>query len=361
MVMRGGTSKGVYFLADDLPADVAERDAFLLAVMGTPDARQIDGIGGAHPLTSKVAIVSASADSNADVDYLFLQLGVEEPTVSDRQNCGNLLAGVAPFAVERGLVTIDPTVETATVRVRMLNTNSVATAHISVVDGQPVYEGDTAISGSPGTAAAIRLDFDDIAGSSTGALLPTDNIVDSFCGIDTTLVDNGMPVVLLRATDLGISGYEDPADLEANDSLRELLEMIRLKAGAAMNLGDVADTTVPKMTIVSAPRDGGAFNTRTFIPHRCHQAIGVLGAVAAATGVMIPGAVGHELLSLDAGADTAPVDTALDDTVLVEHPTGSFGAAVAVEMIDGTPSVTRAGIVRTARKIMDGTLYPRSY
>jgi len=358
MVMRGGTSKGVYFLASDLPAAVTDRDALLLAIMGSPDARQIDGIGGAHPLTSKVAIVSASPDADADVDYLFLQLGVDEPTVSDRQNCGNLLAGVAPFAIERGLVSVDPTADVATVRVRMLNTDSIATAHLTVADGRPIYEGDTAISGVPGTGSAIRLDFEDIAGSSTGALLPTGNIVDSFCGLDTTLVDNGMPVVLLRASDLGVTGYESPEDLEANDSLRELLEMVRLKAGAAMNLGDVAATTVPKMTIVSPAQHGGAFTTRTFIPHRCHQAIGVLGAVAAATGVMIPGAVGHELLTTsDAPSAANPTDA----MVLVEHPTGSFGAAVSVKMIDGEPTVARAGIVRTARKIMDGTLYPRAY
>jgi len=352
--MRGGTSKGVYFVANDLPAAAEARDALLLAVMGTPDARQIDGIGGAHPLTSKVAIVSVSEDADAEVDYLFLQLGVDQPTVSDRQNCGNLLAGVAPFAIERGLVTVKADERSATVRVRMLNTNSIATAHIEVDNGQPVYRGTTAISGAPGTAAAIRLDFDNIAGSSTGALLPTGNVVDTFCGVDTTLVDNGMPVVVLRASDLGISGYESPNELEANESLRELLEMIRIKAGAAMNLGDVADTSVPKMTIVSAPLNGGAFNTRTFIPHRCHQAIGVLGAVAAATGVMIPGAVGHELLDLTNGRSD-------DGTMLVEHPTGSFGAAVSISIIDGKPSVTRAGIVRTARKIMDGRLFPRDY
>lgn len=348
MVLRGGSSKGAYFLADDLPSDPAARDDLLLRIMGSPDDRQIDGIGGAHPLTSKVAIVATSADDDADVDYLFLQVSVDEPLVSDRQNCGNLLAGVAPFAIERGLIVVDPHAEHVEVRVRMLNTDSLATATIAVADGTPRYDGTTAISGVPGTAAEIRLDFEGIAGGSTGALLPTGNVADTIAGIDCTLIDNGMPVVVMRADAVGVAGDEAPEALEANQVLRAKLEAIRLEAGQLMGLGDVTDTTVPKLTMVSEPLNGGHLNTRTFIPHRCHQAIGVLGAVSVATAVLLPGAPSSEVRT---GGE--------DGVVTLEHPTGTFDAAVAVALSDGEIAVERAGIIRTARKLMDGHVYPR--
>ncbi|HAY66816.1 MAG TPA: 4-oxalomesaconate tautomerase, partial [Acidimicrobiaceae bacterium] len=274
MILRGGSSKGAYFLASDLPAEPRQRDELLLRIMGSPDARQIDGIGGAHPLTSKVAVVSPSPDNDADIDYLFLQISVDEALVSDRQNCGNLLAGVAPFAIERSLFKAEPATGDHAVRIKMLNTDSVATARLSTIDGAPVYSGTTAISGVPGTAAAIALEFQDIAGGSTGALLPTGRRVDEIEDVACTLIDNGMPVVVMAADQLGISGYESCHDLEANVMLRTKLEAIRLTAGARMGLGDVTATTVPKLTMVAPPQAGGHLCTRTFIPHRCHDAIG---------------------------------------------------------------------------------------
>ncbi len=346
MIMRGGTSKGAYFLSDQLPTDPSERDNLLLAIMGTPDPRQIDGIGGAHPLTSKVAIVGLSNNLDADVEYLFLQIGVEETTVSDRQNCGNLLAGVGPFSVERGLVTGSGT--TTAVRVHMLNTDSIATASFAIVDGRPVYAGDVAISGVPGTASPVRLDFEGIAGSSCGALLPTGNITDELDGVQCTLIDNGMPVVVMRADALGVSGHETCADLEANTSLTERLEHIRHQAGFLMNLGDVADTTVPKLTLVAPPRHGGHLSTRTFIPHRCHEAIGVLGAVSVATAALLTGSPASQVITDDDR-----------ETISIEHPTGTFEAAVGMSTgSDGLPTIERAGIIRTTRKLMDGTVYP---
>jgi len=348
MVLRGGSSKGAYFLSDDLSADVAARDDLLLRIMGSPDGRQIDGIGGAHPLTSKVAIVSPSTGGGADVDYLFLQVSVDEPLVSDRQNCGNLLAGVAPFAIERGLVVVDAEADRAEVRVRMLNTDSLATATVSVAGGVPVYDGSTAISGVPGTAAEIRLDFDGIAGGSTGALLPTSNLRDTIAGVDCTLIDNGMPVVVMRADAVGVVGDEAPADLEANQALRAKLEQIRREAGELMGLGDVTDTTVPKLTMVSTPRSGGHLATRTFIPHRCHQAIGVLGAVSVATAALLPDSPAFEVRH-----------GGTESIVTLEHPTGTFDASVSVAIDGGDVTVERAGIVRTARKLMDGLVYPR--
>jgi len=348
MIMRGGSSKGAYFLRDDLPADRTVRDGLLRRVMGSPDARQIDGLGGAHPLTSKIAVIAPSTDDDADVDYLFLQVGVDNDVVSDRQNCGNLLAGVAPFAIERALVDT-PADGEARVRIRMLNTDSIATARLTMAGGAPVYDGDTAISGVPGTAAAIALDFENIAGGSAGALLPSGSATHEIEGVECTLIDNGMPVVVMRAGDLGRTGYEDCAELEADEALRTVLEKVRLQAGELMGLGDVSDTTVPKLTMVAAPRDGGHICTRTFIPHRCHDAIGVLGAVSVATAALLPNSPGASVL-------TAPTD----GVVRLEHPTGHFDAVIEISSDeDGNVDVPRAGIIRTARKLMDGTVFPR--
>jgi 4-oxalomesaconate tautomerase len=348
MVMRGGTSKGLYLAREDLPGDPERRDDLLLRLMGSPDDRQIDGLGGGHPLTSKVAVVAPATDDDADVEYLFLQLGVDQALVTDRQNCGNLLAGVGPFAMERGWV--QPNGDPSTVRIRMVNSGGIAVARFPTADGLPRYEGETAISGTPGTAAAISLSFRDIAGGSCGSLLPTGNVQDVLAGVPVTCVDNGMPVVTIRATDLGIDGAETCRELEKNHRLRELLERIRTEAGPAMHLGDVTEITVPKLTIVSPPRGEGHVTTRTFIPHRCHTSIGVLGAVSVATACLLPGSVGSDVLRT--GADPS--------LVTLEHPTGTFTAAVTLTTgSDGNPTIEEAGIIRTARKLMDGTAFPR--
>jgi 4-oxalomesaconate tautomerase len=350
MLMRGGTSKGAYFLAEDLPADPVERDELLLRIMGSPDPRQIDGIGGAHPLTSKVAVVSTSAGLDADIDYLFLQLGVEQATVSDRQNCGNLLAGIGPFAVERGLV--EPRTDRTTVRIRMINSDSVAVATFATPGGIVDYAGDTAISGVPGTAAPITLDFTDTEGSACGALLPTGARRDRIDGIEVTCIDNGMPVVILAAGDLGASGYEPVGQLAADDGLRERVQSIRLQAGKLMGLGDVADTSVPKTTLVAAARAGGILCTRTFIPLRPHDSIGVLGAITVATAAVLPGTTAYDV------ARPPTTGMSLGMPLRIEHPTGHLD--VTVELDDGpVPRVRRCGVIRTARKLFDGNVFPR--
>ncbi|MGH8915449.1 MAG: 4-oxalomesaconate tautomerase [Acidimicrobiia bacterium] len=348
MLMRGGTSKGAFFVADDLPSTDGERDDLLLRVMGSPDPRQIDGVGGAHPLTTKVAVVAPSDRDDIDLEYLFLQVSVDRPEVTDRQNCGNMLAAVGPFAMERGL--IEPADGRASVRILMRNTGGIAVASFPVEDGVPVYAGDTEIAGVPGAAAEILIEFEDIAGSSTGALLPTGRVADQVEGIEVTMIDNGMPVVVLRASDVGVTGYESCADLEANEGLRKILEEIRLLCGPTMNLGDVTRATVPKVTLVSPPRAGGAISTRTFIPHRCHQAIGVLGAVSVATACLLPGSPAAGFARLQPGSDV----------IRIEHPTGTFDAAVQLDEGSGI-KVRSAGIIRTARKLMDGIVFPRAY
>jgi 4-oxalomesaconate tautomerase len=345
MWMRGGTSKGGYFLAEDLPVETEARDAFLLTAMGSPDARQIDGMGGANPLTSKVAVVRRSTRPGIDVDYLFLQVFVDRPMVTDRQNCGNILAGVGPFAIERGLV---PAAEgTTEVRIFMENTGQTAVATICTPDGRVQYAGGARIDGVPGTAASVPIVFSDTAGSTCGALLPTGNAVDEIEGVRCTLIDNGMPCVVLAAADMGIGGTETPADLEADEALRKRLEAIRLKAGPLMDLGDVADKTVPKMTMVSKAKNGGAVSTRTFIPHRCHDAVGVLGAVSVATACLLQEGPAAELATLPEGPAKS---------LSIEHPTGEMTVLAALD-VEG--NLKKAAILRTARKLFDGTVYGR--
>ncbi|SEG19641.1 4-oxalomesaconate tautomerase [Marinobacterium lutimaris] len=343
MWMRGGTSKGGYFLASDMPTDTAERDAFLLRVMGSPDPRQIDGLGGADPLTSKVAVVKPSERDDADVSYLFLQVFVDQPIVTDAQNCGNILAGVGPFAIERGLVEAQDG-ETE-VRIFMENTGQIATARVSTPGGKVSYEGDAKIDGVPGSSAPVPITFEDTAGSSCGALLPTGNAVDVIDGVEVTMIDNGMPVVVMRAEDMGITGTESREALEANEELRAKLESIRLQAGPLMNLGDVKEKSVPKMTMVSKATEGGALSTRTFIPHRCHASIGVLGAVSVATAAVLKGAP---------AADIAVIPEGHRKTLSVEHPIGEM--TVILDM-DDAGEVAQAAILRTARKLFDGEVF----
>ena len=342
MWMRGGTSKGGYFLASDLPPAGPDRDALLLSVMGSPDPRQIDGMGGADPLTSKVAIISKSKREGVDVDYLFLQVAVDRPLVSDAQNCGNILSGVGPFALERGLV--EAANGETNVSIFMENTGQIAIATVSTPDGVVNYAGSARIDGVPGTSAAIPLEFQDTAGSTCGALLPTSNERDTIDGMDVTMIDNGMPCVVLRASEMGISGRESREDLEANTDLRQRLEALRLKCGPLMNFGDVKDKTVPKMTMVSEPVDGGTISTRTFIPHRCHASIGVLGAVSVATACLLPGSPAHGLASIPQGdSKTLPIEHPIGETTIVVNMSGS--------------TVDSAAILRTANKLMDGTVF----
>lgn len=346
-VMRGGTSKGLYFLAKDLPADQWTRDAVLLAAMGSPDSRQIDGMGGAHPLTSKVAVVSPASRPDADVDYLFLQVAVDRAEVSDSQNCGNLLAGIGPFAIEHGLVAA--TGDQTSVRIHMINTASIAVAAIQTPGGVVRYDGDARIDGVPGTAAPVPIDFLDVAGSSCGALLPTGNARDVVNGIEVTCIDNGMPVVVMRASDFGKTGYETPEALEADTALKARVEAIRLAVGPMMNLGDVTKKTVPKMCLVAPAQHGGAICTRNFIPHRVHEAIGVFGAVSVATACVTPGSVAAEVAGI---ADVEAVKS-----LEVEHPTGFFTVAMDVRLVNGQIKVDRSALLRTTRKLMRGEVY----
>jgi 4-oxalomesaconate tautomerase len=315
--------------------------------MGSPDPRQIDGVGGAHPLTSKVALISPSRRPDADVDYLFLQVVVDKAEVSDSQNCGNILAGVGPWAIENGLVPVAG--DSTPVRIHMLNTNSIAVAHVPTPRGAVEYEGDARIDGVPGSAAAIPIDFLDVAGSSCGKLFPTGSNVDRIEGLETTCIDNGMPVVLMRAAELGKRGDESPQELEADAALKARIERIRLSLGPRMNLGDVTKKTVPKMCLVSPPRHGGTIHTRTFIPHRVHEAIGVLGAVSVATACVTPGSVAAQVAGLTPRSGVQRLE--------IEHPTGFFTVEMDVALDGDTVAVKRSALLRTARKLMQGQVF----
>ncbi len=346
---RGGSSKGFYFKASDLPADETLRNQVILhAVSGATgaDKRQVDGLGGAHPLTSKVAVVGPSTHPDADIDYLFVQVVVGQAALDTSPNCGNILSGIGAFALETGM--IRQTGAEARVRVHMVNSGNLCELVFPLIDGLPDYEGDCRIDGVPGTAAPIVCRYADLAGSACGALLPTGQPIDQFDGVNVTCIDNGMPVVVMNAEDLGITGYESAADLNQHEVLKAKVESIRLQAGRAMGLGDVTDKVVPKMSLVSRPRQGGTLNTRTFIPKVCHDAIGVLGAVSVASAAVYEGSPAHRVAELVTGPSRRMV---------VEHPSGDFIVDLDLDESTQPPTILTAGLLRTTRLIASGMTY----
>jgi 4-oxalomesaconate tautomerase len=351
LFMRGGTSRGPFFLETDLPSDVESRDRLLLAVLGSPDRRQIDGLGGANPLTSKVGIVRRSTEPGVELDFLFAQVMVDQALVDTTPNCGNMLAAVVPFALEVGLV--KPKGETTTMRVLTLNTGMQCDITVQTPGGRVEYEGDARIDGVPGTAAPIAINFLDTAGSVCAGLLPTGRVRDridvegagfeSF-SIDVTCIDNGMPLVMMKASDIGRTGYESVAEMNADAELKVRVEALRLKAALAMGLGDVTSKTYPKMCLIAPPRAGGSIATRCFIPHVCHDAIGVLAAVTVGTACVLDGSVTRGIAQVPSG-DVKPIS--------VEHPTGEFTVELGIDPAN-PQNVTRAALVRTARLLMRG-------
>lgn len=345
MQIRGGSSKGLFIKASDLPTDIQERDQILLSVVGR-DERQIDGLGGANPLTSKVAIVSPSTKEGVDVDYLFVQVVVGENRVDATPNCGNILSGVGAFAIESGMVKIYD--DTTIVRVNMLNSDTICELQLQTPNGEIEYEGNTKIDGVPGSAAPVICHYLDTAGSICGSLFPTGNYSDKIDGIDVTCIDNGMPVVVLRAEDLGKSGYESCQELSSDRELLAKVESIRLEAGVRMGLGDVSSKVIPKMTLIAAPKEGGNISTRTFIPHNCHSSIGVLGAVSVATACIFAKTVAY---------DIAVVPQTLNKQMSVEHPSGEFSVELRCDDSKGDLVIKKAGLLRTARILCKGEAY----
>ncbi len=339
VIMRGGTSRGPYFLASDLPADTAERDRILIEVMGSGHELQIDGIGGGHPLTSKVAIVGRSQIPGADVDYLFAQVDVNRRFVDTSPNCGNMLAGVGPFALEAGLVAAKDGV--STVRIHNVNTKKLIEARVQTPGGKVRYDGDTAIDGVPGTAAPIHLAFLDAAGAKTGALLPTGSAADIIDGVRASCIDAAMPIMAVAAADLHVSGYESPAEFAANRDFLSRLDRLRLLAGERMGLGDVRSLVIPKPVLVARARSGGTLAARYFMPHACHNAFATTGAVAIGTAAVTPGTVVCEV----ARTPSLPAD------IVIEHPSGRMQVRLEQHAGDRAPV---AYLVRTARRLFEG-------
>ena len=358
LFMRGGTSKGPFFNEADLPADIATRDKVLLAAMGSPDKRQIDGLGGAHPLTSKVGIVRKSSTLGVDLDFLFAQLQPDKDTVDTTPNCGNMLAAVVPFALENGLVQAQG--DTSTFRVLTLNTDMQCDVTVQTPGGEVQYEGDARIDGAPGSSAPVTINFLDTAGSVCSGLLPTGQVKDTITvtgegfepfTLDVTCIDNGMPLVIFKASDLGRTGYESVAELNADTELKQRIEALRLQVSLTMGLGDVTKKNYPKMTLIAVPRDGGSLTTRSFIPHVCHDAIGVLAAVTVGTACVLDGSVTQGIAVVPAGNPK---------TISVEHPTGEFSVELGLDP-SNPQNVTRAALLRTARLLMRGeVMVPRS-
>ena len=342
LFMRGGTSRGPYFVESDLPADPAKRDRVLLAVMGSPDRRQIDGLGGAHPLTSKVGIVRKSQLPGVDLDFLFAQLQPDQDSVDTTPNCGNMLAAVVPFALERGMVSAQGDV--TTLRVLTLNTDMQCDITVQTPGGQVSYEGEARIDGVPGSSAPIKINFLDTAGSVADCLLPTGKVLDLIDGIEVTCIDNGMPLVIFKASAVGRTGYETVEQLNADQDLKARIETLRIACGHAMGLGDVSSKNYPKMTLIAPPRSGGSICTRSFIPHLCHDAIGVLAAVTVGTACVLEGSAAQGVAMVPAG---------LAKTISVEHPTGEFSVELEIDP-QNSENVVSAALLRTARLIMRG-------
>jgi 2-methylaconitate cis-trans-isomerase PrpF len=343
VLMRGGTSRGPFFHASDLPADAPTRDAVLLAVMGSPHDYQVDGIGGANPLTSKVAMISKSRHSGADVDYLFAQVLVNEKLVDTKPNCGNMLVAVGPFAIEAGLVPARH--PETTVRIFNVNTGALVESIVQTPGGHVTYDGDATIDGVPGTAAPVKLNFKSAIGSVTGKLLPTGRALDVIDGVDVSCVDVAMPMVLMRAEQLAKTGHESAAELDADRALFARMEAIRRKAGELMGMGDVSRLVVPKIGLLSKPRNGGTIASRYFVPYSCHKAHAVTGTVCVASACAIPGTVATQLITLS----PAP-----QGIIKIEHPSGMIAIDLDVELDKAAPVMRRAALIRTARRLFDG-------
>lgn len=347
--MRGGTSRGPFFLREHLPADRETMGQVILAAVGSPDARQIDGVGGATTLTTKVVIVSrAAAGLPEQVDYLFAQPSVDRPFVDWGPTCGNMLSGVGPFAIENGLVPVEDG-ETR-VMIRAVNTGALIEAVVQTPGRRVRYDGDTAIAGVPGTAAPILLNFADAVGGSTGSLMPTGRPLDRIEGVDVTCLDVCMPVVIARAADLGKTGYETAKELDADRAFMARIETIRRAASLAMGMGDAEGRVVPKFAMLAPPAtEAGSLAARYFTPLATHEAMAVTGGICIASAAKLAGTV---------AAGLARVTDATREAVVIEHPSGSMEAVITTgHDAAGAPTILAGGTLRTARRLMTGDLY----
>jgi 4-oxalomesaconate tautomerase len=348
MQFRSGSSKGLFFKASDLPANETERNKVVIAAMeglGSGDPRQIDGLGGGSSLTSKIGVVSVSHTPGADLDYLFLQVILGSGKVSTSQSCGNMLAAVLPFAIESGMIKAQTPTTSATVNI--LNTGGFCEVVIETPNGRIEYAGNAKVDGVPGTAAPIICNYLDTVGSTCGTLLPTGSLIDKINDVEVTCIDNGMPVVIMRSIDFGLIGDETKEALEANEPLRQKIEQLRLAAGVKMNLGDVSEQTIPKMCLISSGKQGIAINTRMFIPHVVHEAIGVLAAISVATACVIPGTITEGIAHFEKA----------NNLFSIGHPSGEFTVNLDYAISGNGVNIIKSGVIRTARLLSKGVVY----
>lgn len=341
LFMRGGTSRGPYFNASDLPLDRDLLSKVLISVIGAGNPRNIDGVGGGNAVTTKVAILSPSTVPDADIDYFFVQVAVEDRLVDFSPTCGNILVGVGPAAIEMGL--IPATGDKTKVRIHAVNTGALVEAEVQTVDGKPRYDGTTTIDGVPGTAAPVALNFMKVTGSRTGAFFPTGQAIDDIDGIQVSCVDVAMPMMIARASSFGLTGYETQEALDANPALFERLESIRMEAGRRMGFGDVSEGVVPKIGLIAKPAGAGHFAARYFMPWTTHPTLAVTGSQCLAACALAPGTVAEGLIT--------PIDSS-PATVVIEHPMGTMDVRVTFEQ--NPFAFVSAGVTRTARLIARG-------
>ncbi len=344
LFMRGGTSRGPYINRAALPHDQETLARVLVALIGSGNALNIDGIGGGAAVTTKVAMLSRSDEDWADVDYFFAQVGVEDGLVDFKPTCGNILSGVGPAAIEMGLV---PAREGETqVNIRAVNTGARVTATVQTPGGRVSYDGEARIDGVPGTAAPVALQFMDTVGGVTGHFLPTGNLIEEIGGIPVTCMDVAMPMVIARAESFGLTGYESAAELDANTAFFARMEAVRREAGARMGMGDVSQSVTPKFGIVAPPRDGGSVAVRYFMPWKTHPTMAVTGAQCLASCVLAPGTV----------ADV-PIPNGSPARIVLEHASGSIDVLVDYALTASGAQIKSAGLVRTARKLAAGKVF----
>ena len=350
LLFRGGTSKGAYFLEEDMPKKAEERDALLLKIMGSPDPSQVDGIGGGTFVTSKVAIVNKSKRPGVDVDYKFIQVMVDEPIVDDKPTCGNLLSAVGVFALESGLVGIKNG-ETK-VTVHDINTGAKVIQIIKTPGGKINYRnGDMSVAGVPGLAAPIELYFSNISGGKTGHYLPTGNPIDVFEGVEASCLDISMPTVFIEAGSLGKTGHEKREELDKDDHLLKKLAEIREYASQKMGLGSSKNNVIPKIALISKPKSKGKsegdINIRYFTPKTCHPAVAVSAGFCLATGCFVKGTIMNKITNKEIEEG--------DLTINIENPSGV--TPISINIPEGDISQVKGKAVRTARVLFSGNVY----
>ncbi len=346
ILMRGGTSRGPYFNRADLPQNLDQLSNVLVSLIGSGHPLNIDGIGGGNSVTTKVAMLSRSEVSWADIDYFFAQVSVEDRKVDFKPTCGNILCGVASAAIEMGL--FEPTRGETSMTIRAVNTGAAVVANVQTPNGQISYSGNVTIDGVPGCASPVKLNFRKVAGSSTGAFLPSGNLTDEIDGIEVTCMDVAMPMVIARATDFNLTGYENSEELNENKQFFNCMESVRIKAGALMGIEDVQNSVTPKFGILSPARGGGTISARYFMPWSTHPSMAVTGGQCLASCALTEGTVADGLLK-------RPKE--IPATVKLEHPSGTMPVIVDYKLKNSGFEHISSGIIRTCRKLAEGRVF----